>query len=732
MSIIAYLKQFFRQQSGSILIMTALGGAAAIATMGAAFDFGQQQRSVKESQYAADLAATSVAGNLVFEPGASANGNARAQMFYSLNTLSNIQQAPVTADVQLNADGSGSVHVYGTSSVETNFIRLVGVERLPYTVDTKVNLQGPNPTTYDVVVMLDFSKSMEATMADNVKRIDAMKQSASLLVNHVLCGDENGSTCTNPNNNRVGIIPYAGNVIGADPCDAPNPPAYCACIKPEVVALLNGPPALTEAEQQALSYDQWPMHCRPSCLKNPADYTTEEKCQCIKPTNPDGSMNTAFPLECRACNTSCCPPKGYVQVRANIEAGACEAGAVLCTAPNTPENCVTMPYPEPIGNDGSIISPCQLPEWNKPACCPPTPHDPPGWVYVEPGYTNNEAGYCKPCDLASCSFPGPPPDPCIQNPALCQNPCSQPNPPAICASPPPRDLEGLFGMKAPLPCAQPKQMAAAAPMAKLHRVSTAPCGIRPIAFTENKADAMSYLECDSSELALDPRGTDSGAAMNYLQEQSGAATGSFTPQFEFRPGVKRVIVWLTDGKNTSHSWPVYDPSGMTPPHRIPRLAWLSQPVASGLGSLAGAALPRYQINAEAQRSTYMQNGNALPMVVGRNQGGLTAREYSNNATLATCQALKQPDSDGSSTTIYTIAVGSRNGSDPVLACPDPSETDMAGNWPCVPDLMKLCSYGTTTPPEGSPRLFFEVENDAQMRAAFERISGAFGRIRITD
>lgn len=393
----SFLKRFTRDTRGSIIIVAAFATTGLIAVGGSAYDFGMQQMAYKNAQLAADIGATSANGSRLSEPwGRGSNDPAIKQdqkeyqedltrMYFDINSRSfDIDPNFALTHVEVREEGEVfRTFVTGRGKIPSRFVRLVGVEELPYNIETVINLRNPGERpVYDMVMLLDFTTSMKRQFGSTT-RINALQNASTFLNNMIMCGNESGENCldVDENKNRLGVINYDLQAVGLDPCDLavgdPQRPESCKCIRPRGDAYegtqtdwennnqygySHGPdggvvgPGIHGMEDQACRLDKcsWidqqgrpasdpyseVFHCDCFDRNNPNDEwdippapdTPVTGSGCVQPPHP-GAMaiaDGAYPEKLKSCewlnfctDGGCCPPKCKASASAPAVAGAC-------------------------------------------------------------------------------------------------------------------------------------------------------------------------------------------------------------------------------------------------------------------------------------------------------------------------------------------------------------------------------------------------------------------------
>lgn len=291
-----FLTRFRYDTRGGIAIMAAFAMPVLFALGGAGYDFGIQQMAWKNAQFAADIAATSAAGARRFEPwGRQTPGSdgeyqrsqqeRRVGMLYGINSRGYNIDPNFVPVITVQADAGSDpdfpymvTHVTGNSAMPTGFVQLVGVDSLPYTIDTTVRHRVPGAkVTFDISMFLDYTTSMtEQARAGGGRKIDILKGTATSLVDWVMCGNEQGTDCDPENDNRLSFIPYTITSIGLDVCDLPvgdpQRPEACDCQMPR--AFPGGQDAwesdASRCRNNPGTYSPYwptcrPEQCRPAC-----------------------------------------------------------------------------------------------------------------------------------------------------------------------------------------------------------------------------------------------------------------------------------------------------------------------------------------------------------------------------------------------------------------------------------------------------------------------------------
>lgn len=747
------MKAFLRSKKGAFAMIGAIAATVLIGVGGAAYDFGKQQMAYKNAQQAADLAATSASGARLHETwgrvpvgGDSAAvlalQEARVRAYYRLNTAGyNIDEDfTPTITVEETADVYRTT-VRGTSAVPSGFVRVLGIDSLPYTVETVTNLRNPGEQpNYDIVMLLDYTTSMNLEIDDRDTRLQAMRKAGKALTTFVMCGNEHGQNCDETSaNNRIGMIPYGLTAFGLDPCDLPEGdperPAECRCLMPR------GFEGGEEAWQTLRGHEGgMPEDCRPVCDRvdsnnRPASDPFSDLFACECAENPvtcdmeiDGltEIQRIFYDKCipKCQRGACCPCKCGVSGPGGCGSApegtrAC-AEAMAASIPRTP--CCDQP--------GPVTCSGVNPDTGEETGC---------------GYSTTPSVQTVCCDMQrctrSCTFSGGPEDPCAETPrpAWCDLP---PNPP------PPRPPRPPVPALGALPITPDNQLADTLRTKLL--VSQMSSAVYVPGETMTNQDnparlilaqasggvwARSLRDCKDDPDAITCMNAVSDALLSeYLEGNTNSASafeafGRYAGYLDFmRPNgdgdadeTVNVVVWLTDGLNNRFK---FDNGGSLQPIIIPQSEW-DEETNDWQPTNPDPDSPEMRViraNRYAYGGQYIAEGEA-----GYDQA-LTAQQWADTTTLQHCRQLRERVVEGSPrpVIIYTIAVGSVGN----LETPEGRHTAR---------LMTECSYGIeggiesdVKPADAPKKLFFAVQDSDDLNEAFRAIANSLGRIRIVD
>jgi hypothetical protein len=739
-----FLKRFISDKRGSIILIGALTLSVLIGTGGAAYDFGIQQMAYKNGQFAADLAATSGSAAKLHEHldtlGGFAEQEDRVRMYYRLNSRGFNADPSFSPNISIVETSEAFItRITGNSKIPTNFLGVLGVDTLNYSIETETNLRNPgNPLTYDMVLVLDYTNSMQDNeIQAGISRLQALQQASTFLINSVMCGDETGENCDD-NDNRASIIPYALGPIGLDECDLLNPPEYCACIPPR-----DAGPDWTPPENP----------CVPLCQRTGAADPNSENfnCTCVpfedRP-RPNDLVKAAKDFLDLVDESE--PTHGYAKrcLPSCLDGGCCPAKCIPDAPLNTPGVCREVPGTEACAR--CIVQNYNRafrgPGRNNVPCCPDislktgTPNEL-NWGYLL-GPTPPQTVQChRALCTASCTFGGGGQDPCIEDPEICVDPCDMPNPPPSCNVPDPRPGFPDLGQNHIAPKTFfAKTQQGALPMFSaiynpaLHAKNIAGFSDPKAILAQTQGDgiwAVTLENClDAGQ--LDCQSLLSEAVNNDFTEGNTNSAAGFQALLDadsylpfMRPNANddtqavRVVVWVTDGLNNRY---LFKPRpGENVPIVIPQSELIDgkwQRVPEDLDDIV--------------KNHYDSNGRFLEDAT--NPAGKTAQGWSDHFTRNNCTRLRNYRVSGEPRPIiiYTVAVGDVGN----LSTDEGKATAR---------LMNECAYGpvgasneTDTPPidpatgQALQQRFFAVQNVQELNVAFRTIAGTIGRIRITD
>jgi Flp pilus assembly protein TadG len=189
-------RRFRREQRGTVAIIAAISFIPMLGMAGAAVDFIRAANVKSQLQNALDAGALAAAGSR------------------TLNTSDRIKVAeaafaknwpdPITRNLaavptfEVNGDQvKGSAEV----AVPTTIMRVVGIDSMPVSGEVNVNI--PQGKKAEIVLVLDYSGSMQETSGGQVKWV-AMKNAAKKLVNDL--------ETMGPSRVKFGLVPFSHHV----------------------------------------------------------------------------------------------------------------------------------------------------------------------------------------------------------------------------------------------------------------------------------------------------------------------------------------------------------------------------------------------------------------------------------------------------------------------------------------------------------------------------------------
>lgn len=166
------ITRFNHDESGSILILTALLMAMFIALGGAAYDLGREQLIKDHTQQAMDAAA--ISGGMTDQDNA-LNG---ANIFYSVNFPETFMgQSPNDTGASINFDGQ-NINLSATLTIQDSYSRVMGTNSHQYTVASSSPLAVVNYPA-DVILVADNTDSLTQIFI-STKGDDACKDQGSI------------------------------------------------------------------------------------------------------------------------------------------------------------------------------------------------------------------------------------------------------------------------------------------------------------------------------------------------------------------------------------------------------------------------------------------------------------------------------------------------------------------------------------------------------------------------
>ncbi len=191
------LAKLGEERGGAVALIVALSIFVVAAAAGASVDLFRLNAARGSVQEAADAAALAAAASTARNESDMASV-ARRYMAASLAS------GHLKGDVKTELDylNDEEVRLTITGGVDTAFMKLAGVEEMPFSI-TATAVRG-TPQQVEVALVLDNTWSMSITDGGGVRRIDALKSSANILVDEIMNGTGK--------NVRVGVVPYADYV----------------------------------------------------------------------------------------------------------------------------------------------------------------------------------------------------------------------------------------------------------------------------------------------------------------------------------------------------------------------------------------------------------------------------------------------------------------------------------------------------------------------------------------
>jgi Flp pilus assembly protein TadG len=190
---------FHNDRRGSAAVTFALVVGFLLLAIGSALDLSRLVSARAEAQESVDSAVLAAAGSREREQVGLrkvADGFVKANLINPL-IANETPQTVFTHDV-----ANDRVRMTFNSAVPTTFMNLVGVRRLPFTVQAEAERGVAQPI--ELALVLDNTWSMSDVDALGVKKIDALKSASKQLVATVMRNADG--------NVRVGVVPYADYV----------------------------------------------------------------------------------------------------------------------------------------------------------------------------------------------------------------------------------------------------------------------------------------------------------------------------------------------------------------------------------------------------------------------------------------------------------------------------------------------------------------------------------------
>lgn len=192
---------FRREQHGNISIVFSLAIVPFLLAAGLAADYGRAVNAKNVIQSASDAAALAAAAMT------GANNTQRTTMAQSVfaanfNGPKNIQvgEFEVTFYQQ-------RVRVTANAAVDTALMKLVGVDQIPVSITTEVNM--PSSSKAEIALVLDYSGSMNGSLNGEKKYI-TMRRAAKELVSDLTQSAESGDV-------KISLVPFSHHVLTSLP-----------------------------------------------------------------------------------------------------------------------------------------------------------------------------------------------------------------------------------------------------------------------------------------------------------------------------------------------------------------------------------------------------------------------------------------------------------------------------------------------------------------------------------
>lgn len=153
-----FIRHLHHDTRGNVLMLTGLAILILFAVAGAGVDFGRQQLVRMKLQNASDAAAVAAAS--MPDSVSADQRRAVALRYYNLNfPATYLGIARPTPNIQVGSQ----IIVDASTSFDANFVSNVGVNRLESQGRTVVDRSAPQQTIYDVILVMDNSRSMADT-----------------------------------------------------------------------------------------------------------------------------------------------------------------------------------------------------------------------------------------------------------------------------------------------------------------------------------------------------------------------------------------------------------------------------------------------------------------------------------------------------------------------------------------------------------------------------------------
>lgn len=196
---VSLIRSLAADQRGNTAIIFGLAIVPLVALGGGAVDFSRRADVRVEMQNAADSAA--IAAARVLQSGEMTRDEDREALEdraeAAARALFNAALANSSVDGEISPDvrfADGRVAVSASTSIDTAFLTVIGMDELPATVTSEVDL--PPPILVEIAMVLDYSKSME----DDDKYL-RMTDAATTFVNRA-ARDRGDRT-------QIGIVPFS-------------------------------------------------------------------------------------------------------------------------------------------------------------------------------------------------------------------------------------------------------------------------------------------------------------------------------------------------------------------------------------------------------------------------------------------------------------------------------------------------------------------------------------------
>jgi len=196
--LVFHIRALARNRSGSVMPLVAGGIIMLMASIGLATDAARGYMAKARLSQALDSAALA-GGRAMFSP----TRDADIQMYFLANFPTSFLGAAVIGPTITITQNDEVLTLDASATVRTTFMQLLGIPTLQVSATTEVTRL---TQLLDVVIAIDMSGSMTGGVGGGVKRIDAARNAAKILVG-ILFGQN-----AIQNKLKIGVVPWNGKV----------------------------------------------------------------------------------------------------------------------------------------------------------------------------------------------------------------------------------------------------------------------------------------------------------------------------------------------------------------------------------------------------------------------------------------------------------------------------------------------------------------------------------------